>query len=163
MDRGKPLPGTRGPKNKITQQPPDLFIALGSKQTSSRDDPKRPVPLPKSSTSHLPSTSSKGVQKNNYFPVLRYSILVGQPERKREVSSSSLQPVPPPKKMKVNLPNRPPGVAVAGMSTLLPSDRSLGQVGSEPWENLAVDCDPCDLTELVLNNAQLGHLEKAVM
>ncbi|KAK9737777.1 Protein of unknown function (DUF3677) [Popillia japonica] len=146
MDRGKPLPGTRGPKNKITQQPPDLFIALGSKQTSSRDDPKRPVPLPKSSTSHLPSTSSK----------------VGQPERKREVSSSSLQPVPPPKKMKVNLPNRPPGVAVAGMSTLLPSDRSLGQVGSEPWENLAVDCDPCDLTELVLNNAQLGHLEKAV-
>ncbi|KAI4461631.1 hypothetical protein MML48_5g00000815 [Holotrichia oblita] len=146
MDRGKPLPGTRGPKNKITQQPPDLFIALGSKQTSSRDDPKRPVPLPKSSTSHLPSTSSK----------------VGQPERKREVSSSSLQPVPPPKKMKVTLPNRPPGVAVPGLSNLLPADRSLGQVGSEPWENLSVDCDPCDLTELVLNNAQLGNLEKAV-
>lgn len=60
MDRGKPIPGARGPKNKITQQPPDLFIALGSKQSSSRDDPKRPVPLPKPSTSHLPSTSSKG-------------------------------------------------------------------------------------------------------
>lgn len=61
MDRGKQIPGARGPKNKVTQQPPDLFIALGSKQSSSRDnDPKRPVPLSKSSSSHLPATSSKG-------------------------------------------------------------------------------------------------------
>ncbi|GJQ80377.1 hypothetical protein Trydic_g12240 [Trypoxylus dichotomus] len=145
MDRGKPLPGSRGPKSKITQQPPDLFIALGSKQSSSRDDPKRPVPLSKPSTSHLPPSSSKG-----------------QAERKREGSSSSLQAVPPSKKIKVTLPNRAPGVAVPGLSNLLPAERNLNQIGSEPWENLAIDCDPCDLTELVLNNAQLGNSDKAV-
>lgn len=61
MDRGKATPGTRGPKSKITQQLPDSFIALGAKQGSPRDDPKRTVPLPKSSvTSHLAASSSKG-------------------------------------------------------------------------------------------------------
>lgn len=59
MDRGKATPGTRGPKAKITQQLPDSFIALGAKQGSPRDDPKRTVPLPK--TSHLATGSSKGI------------------------------------------------------------------------------------------------------
>lgn len=61
MDRGKGTPGTRGPKAKITQQLPDSLIALGAKQGSPRDDPKRTVPLPKSSVaSHLAASSSKG-------------------------------------------------------------------------------------------------------
>lgn len=49
MDRGKSIPGTRGPKAKISQQLPDSFIALGAKPGSSRDDPKRAIPLPKTS------------------------------------------------------------------------------------------------------------------
>lgn len=72
-----------------------------------------------------------------------------------------MQPVPS-KKIKVTLPNRPAGVAVPGLSNLLPTDRSLGQVGSEPWENLVIDCDPSELMEYVLNNAQLGNTDKAV-
>ncbi|KAI4461611.1 hypothetical protein MML48_5g00012025 [Holotrichia oblita] len=146
MDRGKPLPGTRGPKNKITQQPPDLFIALGSKQTSSRDDPKDLYPYqnPQLHIYLLPQVKWDNQKENEKLVHLLYN-------------QFHLR-----KKMKVTLPNRPPGVAVPGLSNLLPADRSLGQVGSEPWENLSVDCDPCDLTELVLNNAQLGNLEKAV-
>lgn len=53
MDRSKQTPAQRGPKSKITQQPPDLFIALGSKQSSSRDDSKRSTSLSKSSPSHI--------------------------------------------------------------------------------------------------------------
>lgn len=49
MDRGKPTQSTRGPKAKISQQLPDSFIALGAKPGTSRDDPKRVIPLPKSS------------------------------------------------------------------------------------------------------------------
>lgn len=165
MERGKSSGGARGPKTKITQQPPDLFIALGSKQSSSRDnDPKRPVPLPKPSSSHLPSTSSKGffVLTFEQFDTNHF-LCLGQTDRKREGSSSSLQPVPPSKKIKVTLPNRPQGVSVPGLSNLLPAERNLGQVGNEPWENLAIDCDSCDLTELVLNNAQLGNTDKAVI
>lgn len=68
MDRGKSTPGTRGPKSKITQQLPDSFIALGAKQGSPRDDPKRTVPLPKSSvTSHLTASSSKGKFTNKKY------------------------------------------------------------------------------------------------
>lgn len=60
MDRSKPITGSRGPKAKITQQPPDMFIALGSKQSSSsREDSKRSVPSSKPSTSHMPSTSGE--------------------------------------------------------------------------------------------------------
>lgn len=53
MDRNKQPSSSRGPKSKITQQPPDLFIALGSKQSTSRDDGKRSVSLSKSSPSHI--------------------------------------------------------------------------------------------------------------
>lgn len=61
MERNKPPSGTRGPKAKITQQLPDSFIALGAKQSSPRDDPKRAVPLPKSTVgSHLAPSASKG-------------------------------------------------------------------------------------------------------
>lgn len=56
MDRAKQSSGSRGPKSKITQQPPELFIALGSKQSSSRDDSKRNVALPKAPS----QSSSKG-------------------------------------------------------------------------------------------------------
>lgn len=64
MDRNKPPAGTRGPKGKITQQPPDMFIALGQKSSTSRDaDSKRTVPLPKTSTGvHLQPGSSKGIE-----------------------------------------------------------------------------------------------------
>lgn len=62
MERNKSGPGTRGPKSKITQQLPDSFIALGAKQSSPRDDPKRTVPLPKSSvSSHIAGSSGKGM------------------------------------------------------------------------------------------------------
>lgn len=63
MDRNKSAPGARGPKGKITQQPPDMFIALGQKSSTSRDvDSKRAVPLPKSSTgAHLQPGTSKSI------------------------------------------------------------------------------------------------------
>lgn len=53
MDRNKQTPAQRGPKSKLAQQPPDLFIALGSKQSNSRDDSKRSTTLSKSSPSHI--------------------------------------------------------------------------------------------------------------
>lgn len=103
------------------------------------------------------------INKNVLYIENHDIIYLGQPERKREGTSSSLQPVPPSKKLKVALPNRPPGVSVPGLSNILPSDRSLGQIGSEPWENLAIDCDPSELAESILNNAQLGNTDKAVI
>lgn len=57
MDRGKLTGAARGPKGKVTQQPPDTFIALGAKSSSGRDaDSKRNVPLPK----HVQTGTSKG-------------------------------------------------------------------------------------------------------
>ncbi|XP_045473416.1 integrator complex subunit 1 [Harmonia axyridis] len=139
MDRSKPIPGTRGPKAKMTQQPPDMFIALGAKQSSSsRDDSKRPTTLSKPSTSHMPSTSSKSGEK-----------------LKREASSLSLSNVPV-KKMKVSLP----GARSAAVPTLHSNERT--QVGAEPWETLALECEASDLFENIMNNINIGNSDKAV-
>ncbi|KAJ8945121.1 hypothetical protein NQ318_001586 [Aromia moschata] len=145
MDRNKSVPGTRGPKAKITQQLPDSFIALGAKQSSPRDDPKRAVPLPKSTVgSHLTPGSSKA-------PVDKL---------KREASSSGLTPVPPSKKMKVNLPGARTLPAGSG---LLPIDLMGGSsAGAEPWEALAIDCDINDLFENVVNQVTSENNDKAV-
>ncbi|EEZ98703.1 integrator complex subunit 1 [Tribolium castaneum] len=140
MDRNKPgqSQATRGPKAKITQQPPDLFIALGAKQSSPRDDPKRSVPLPKTSTaSHLQTSSSKVTDK-----------------LKREGTSSSLT-VPPSKKMKVAIPGSRPGPST---SSILPVER----MGVEPWEALAVDCETSDLFESIMAAVNAGNTDKAV-
>ena len=144
MDRNKPgqSQGTRGPKAKITQQPPDLFIALGAKQSSPRDDPKRTVPLPKTTgSSHLPSTSSKVPDK-----------------LKREGSSSSLSAVPPSKKMKVTLPGARPGMPGPSSSSMMPIER----MGVEPWEALATDCESAELFENIMTAVNAGNTDKAV-
>ncbi|XP_063908867.1 integrator complex subunit 1 isoform X2 [Zophobas morio] len=144
MDRNKPgqSQGTRGPKAKITQQPPDLFIALGAKQSSPRDDPKRTVPLPKTTgSSHLPSTSSKVPDK-----------------LKREGSSSSLSAVPPSKKMKVTLPGARPGMPGPSSSSMMPIER----MGVEPWEALATDCESAELFENIMTAVNAGNTDKAI-
>ncbi|KAK9886100.1 hypothetical protein WA026_014889 [Henosepilachna vigintioctopunctata] len=136
MDRSKPIPGTRGPKAKITQQPPDLFIALGAKQSSApRDDPKRTVPLSKPSSSHIASTTGDKL--------------------KREGSSSNLANVPS-KKLKVTLPGARPSAVLPLLST------ERNQSGSEPWESLALECEITDLFENIINNFNIGNTEKAV-
>jgi hypothetical protein len=144
MDRNKPgqSQGSRGHKAKITQQPPDLFIALGAKQSSPRDDPKRSVPLPKTTvSSHLQASSSKVPDK-----------------LKREGSSSSLSGVPPSKKMKVALPGARTGIAGTSTSSMIPLER----MGVEPWEALAVDCESADLFENIMSAVNSGNNEKAV-
>lgn len=142
MDRNKPLPGSRGPKSKITQQPPDLFFALGQKSSTSTADSKRTVPLPKpSSSSHLQPSSSK-------VP----------PDRKREGSSSSLQ-IAPAKKLKVALPGRAPGLP---STSLLASDRLVAQPSVEPWEALVLESEPQDVFDLIITNSQAGNTDKAV-
>lgn len=77
MDRNKPALGTRGPKSKITQQPPDLFIALGAKAGSSRDsDPKRNVPiLPKSTQISSPNSKGKNYNFNKNYVKLIYLLI----------------------------------------------------------------------------------------
>ncbi|KAL3270064.1 hypothetical protein HHI36_009122 [Cryptolaemus montrouzieri] len=136
MDRSKPMPGTRGPKAKITQQPPELFIALGAKQSSTpRDDPKRTVSLPKPSTSHIATTSGDKL--------------------KREASSSSLTSVPS-KKLKVAIP----GARSTGVSSHMPTERNLS--GVEPWEALALECEIPDLFENIMNAFNAGNNDKAV-
>ncbi|KAJ8920096.1 hypothetical protein NQ315_011751 [Exocentrus adspersus] len=145
MDRNKPTSGTRGPKAKITQQLPDSFIALGAKQSTPRDDPKRAVPLPKSSVgSHLaPGTSKAPGDK-----------------LKREGSSSGLTAVPPSKKMKVNLPGSRPGTSGAG---LLPLDRiGSSNAGVEPWEALATECETNELFESIVTQLSNENTDKAV-
>ncbi|KAG5898788.1 hypothetical protein JTB14_010998 [Gonioctena quinquepunctata] len=148
MERTKSGTGTRGPKAKITQQLPDSFIALGAKQSSPRDDPKRTVPLPKTSvSSHISSGSSKA-------PVDKL---------KREASSTSLTPVNPSKKMKVNLPGTRPGITSASGSGLLPIDRmSAGQTGVEPWESLIVECDVSEMFESIVTQITNDNMDKAV-
>ncbi|KAJ8965278.1 hypothetical protein NQ314_004241 [Rhamnusium bicolor] len=148
MERNKSTPGTRGPKAKITQQLPDSYIALGAKQSSPRDDPKRAVPLPKSTvSSHLTPSSSKA-------PVDKL---------KRDASSSGLPPIPPSKKIKVNLPGTRPGISGASSSGLLPIDRmGSGSTGIEPWEALAIDCDVNDLFETVVTQITNENTDKAV-
>lgn len=139
MDRNKPgsSQGARSSKAKITQQPPDLFIALGAKQGTARDDSKRNVPLPKpSSTSHLQASSSKVSDK-----------------LKREGSSSNLAAVIPAKTMKVSLAaTRPAGSTMS----------SLDRVGAEPWEALGVDCEASELFENIMAAANSGNSDKAV-
>nr|XP_022905448.1 integrator complex subunit 1 [Onthophagus taurus] len=132
---------SRGPKGKITQQPPDMFIALGSKQSASRDnDPKRTGP-----SLQKPSTSGKG-----------------QIDRKRE-NTTPLPAGPALKKMKVALPTRPTTTPAPCMSTLIPTERSNpGQSSAEAWEAMAVDCEACDFMELVMNSVHIGNTEKAV-
>lgn len=150
MDRNKQIPGTRGPKAKITQQPPDLFIALGAKQSSPRDDPKRPVPIPKTTvSSHLQSSSSSKVTTSTKL--------------KREGSSTSL-PVPSSKKMKVNMPVRSGLPGPSSAASLLPVERlnPPQPTNIEPWEAFAVECEITDLFENVINNMQTGNVEKAV-
>ncbi|CAH0555452.1 unnamed protein product [Brassicogethes aeneus] len=145
MDRNKPVPGVRGPKAKVTQQPPNHFIALG-KQSTSRDDSKRTVPLPTTVTSHLSTSSSKA-------PVDKL---------KREASSSSLS-VPPSKKLKVSIPGARPGIASTSNTGGLQIDRISGsQTGVEPWETLAVDCEATDLFEAVMSSLQSGNTDKAI-
>lgn len=77
MERNKAPSGTRGPKAKIAQQLPDSFIALGAKQSSPRDDPKRAVPLPKSTAgSHLAPNTSKGkLQLYRHFFLIYWFVL----------------------------------------------------------------------------------------
>lgn len=144
MDRNKPASSSRGPKSKITQQPPDLFIALGQKPSSSRDvDPKRPVPLPKAtSTSHLQPSTSKGPS-----------------DRKREGNSSSLQSGPQTKKLKVNIPGRPTTLTQPG---LLGTDRIVTQPSAEPWESLVLECEPQEVFDQILISAQAGNTDKSV-
>lgn len=144
MDRNKSgqSQSTRGPKAKITQQPPDLFIALGAKQSSPRDDPKRSVPLPKTTaSSHLQASTSKVSEK-----------------LKREGSSSSLTAVPPSKKIKVAIPG---GRAIPGpsSSSIMPLER----MGTEPWEALAIECDSCELFENIMAAVNAGNTDKAVL
>lgn len=192
MDRNKSISNTRGPKSKITQQSPDMFIALGSKQSTSRDvDSKRSVALSKPSTSHLSTSSSKGTTclTNYKFTSLitnkKISIIIcklyvafcldiiwwglckiivnlGQADRKREGAPVNLQAMPPSKKMKVSIPNRPQGISGPSISNLHSSDRTQSQTGAEPWEALVIECDPCDLVEYVLSNVQLGNMDKCV-
>ncbi|XP_018336442.1 integrator complex subunit 1 isoform X3 [Agrilus planipennis] len=142
MDRNKLVSGSRGPKGKVTQQPPEQFIALGAKPSTSREDAKRGISLSKQgSSSHISSSSSKGL-----------------PDRKREGSSSSLQSLPPSKKLKV--PVRQPSI---GGSSILPVDRGTPpSSGAEPWETMAQECDSCDIFETVMNLIQGGNTEKSV-
>ncbi|XP_066249303.1 integrator complex subunit 1 [Euwallacea similis] len=143
MDRAKSTQGTRGPKAKITQQLPDSFIALGAKPGTSRDDPKRAIPLPKNSTG--PSSTA---------PVDKL---------KRDASSASLA-VPPSKKIKVSIPGvSRPGIGGTAGSSLLPIDRMPGGSSSvEPWEALATECEIGEVFDKVLQNVQLGNMDKAI-
>ncbi|CAG9856871.1 unnamed protein product [Phyllotreta striolata] len=141
MERNKSGPGTRGPKSKITQQLPDSFIALGAKQSSPRDDPKRTVPLPKSSvSSHIPGPSGKA-------PVDKL---------KRDAGSSGLASVNPVKKIKVNIAGaRPSG------SSLLPIERiTVGQ--AEPWESLVLECDLGEAFDNILTQINSDNIDKAI-
>lgn len=72
MDRGKSASSSRGPKSKITQQPPDLFIALGSKQSTSREDSKRSASLSKSSPSHISQGIIASVNNNSFKSQLQF-------------------------------------------------------------------------------------------
>ncbi|KAF5278356.1 hypothetical protein FQA39_LY05845 [Lamprigera yunnana] len=143
MERSKTSSSARGPKSKVTQQPPDTFIALGAKPSTSRDvDSKRSTTLSKPSSSHLQPNSGKSV-----------------PERKRENSSSSLPPAPPSKKIKSNIPVRSSGLGSASSSHT--TDR-VPAVAAEPWEALALDCDINDMCENTLIAANAGNIDKAV-
>ncbi|XP_057655707.1 integrator complex subunit 1 [Diorhabda carinulata] len=147
MDRIKGGSGTRGPKSKITQQLPDSFIALGAKQSAPRDDPKRSVPLPKTSSSHIAGTSGKA-------PVDKL---------KRDASSTSLSQSNPSKKIKVNIPGSRGGLNAASSSGLLPIDRMTGsQMGAEPWESQIIEGDSGEVFETVINQITCGNVEKAV-
>ncbi|KAF2879696.1 hypothetical protein ILUMI_26472 [Ignelater luminosus] len=147
MERNKTGSGTRGPKSKVTQQPPDTFIALGAKQSSSRDpDSKRNVSsISKPSSSHLQASTSKGA-----------------PERKREASSSNLQSVPPSKKIKNNIPGRTPGIGGSGNSSHIPDRAGPAVAGTEPWEVLVTDCEPAELFDSVITCVNAGNTDKAV-
>ncbi|KAF7268865.1 hypothetical protein GWI33_018061 [Rhynchophorus ferrugineus] len=145
MDRGKSLTGSRGPKSKIPQQMPDAFIALGAKSGSSRDDPKRTLPLPKSSVSSHPSTSSAPVDK-----------------LKREASSSSLT-LPHAKKLKVGLTGvSRPGIGGSSGQSLLPIDRITASSGIEPWETSAIECEVSELFDKITPYLQTDHIDKLV-
>ncbi|XP_030761585.1 integrator complex subunit 1 isoform X2 [Sitophilus oryzae] len=142
MDRGKSLTGTRGPKSKISQQMPDSFIALGAKPGTSRDDSKRPIPLPKPSVTSLGSSNSAD-------------------KLKREGSSSSLT-VPPTKKLKVGLPGvSRPGVVSSSGSSLLTIDRMGGGTpGIEPWEVLGIDCEVGELFDKITPLLATENIDK---
>lgn len=82
---------------------------------------------------------------------------------KREASSSGLTPVPPSKKMKVNLPGTRPGIPGASGSGLLPLDRmGPGTTGVEPWEALATECEVNELFDNVVNQIVNESTDKAV-
>lgn len=83
---------------------------------------------------------------------------LGPQDRKREGSSSSL-PVPSAKKLKGSIPGRPQGLP---SSSVLSSERIGAQPSVEPWEALAVECEPQELFDSVMNNAHAGNVDKAV-
>ncbi|KAB0795233.1 hypothetical protein PPYR_12072 [Photinus pyralis] len=144
MDRNKGSSSNRGPKGKVTQQPPDTFIALGAKPSSSRDvDSKRSTSLSKPSSAHLQSSSSKVI-----------------PERKREASSTNLQPATSSKKIKTNIPGRSPALGTS------PSPHTTSERGGsnaiEPWESLALECEASDLFDTVASLTNAGNTDKAV-
>lgn len=159
MDRNKPLTGSRGPKSKITQQPPDLFIALGQKASTSRDvETKRSVPLTKSSSSsHLQPGPSKGSCRYLLLVLNKVYIFI---DRKREASSSSLQVGSSAKKLKANIPGRPQGLP---STSLLPSERVSSQPSAEPWDALVLECEAQDLFDNVMNSVHAGNVDKAVI
>ncbi|KAF5307904.1 hypothetical protein FQR65_LT06471 [Abscondita terminalis] len=143
MDRNKGSSSSRGSKSKVTQQPPDTFIALGAKPSSSRDDSKRSTSLSKPSTSHLQSSSSKSL-----------------PERKREASSSNLQASSSTsKKIKSSISGRSPGI---GSSSTSHTTSERANAAIEPWESLALECESTELFDTVITIANAGSTDKAV-
>ncbi|KAK4876341.1 hypothetical protein RN001_012763 [Aquatica leii] len=142
MDRNKSSSSSRGPKSKVTQQPPDTFIALGAKPSSSRDDPKRSSSLAKPSTSHLQSSSTKSI-----------------PERKREASSSSLQSASTSKKIKSSISGRS---APIGSSSSSHTSTERAGTAAEPWETFALECESSELFDNVITLANAGNVDKAV-
>lgn len=67
-----------------------------------------------------------------------------------QVASSS-------KKMKVALPVRPPG-----LPSTLSTDRASSLPAVEPWEALAVECEPQELFDQIMTNTHGGNVDRAV-
>lgn len=140
MDRPKAPGAARGVKGKITQHPPDLF-ALGSKPTTSRDDPAK-----RSSSSHSKFSSSSHGSLSNPLK-----------DRKREGTSSTIPSIPS-KKPKV-FP-MPPGAKPSSVS--LPSTTTTTPVNvTEAWESMALDTDEGDFVANVLNNTE-NDIDRAI-
>lgn len=85
------------------------------------------------------------------------------PERKRE-ASSSIQGLPPSKKIKSGISNRSPTIGVVNAPSHIVGDRPGVPpiAGVEPWESLTIDCDPIELFENVVTCVSSGNMDKAV-